>query len=66
MVACGLEAILVGDIVERVSLAIGSDPSDGSGDDQDLIFGASILQDGFFCSRDTIAGFVAEEATHDN
>jgi len=60
MVALGLEAILIGNIVQGVGLAIGSHPAHGSTDAEGLLVSAGVLQLSLLLAGDSITSFVTE------
>lgn len=59
MVALGLEAVLVGDVVEGVGLSVGRHPADGSADAERLLVGAGVLKLGLLLAGDSIARLIA-------
>lgn len=66
MIALRLEAILVGDVVERDHLAVGSCPCDGSLDGELLVLRAEIVHDGRLRARNSIAGLIAAQKKKQN
>lgn len=62
MGALRLEAVLVGQIVERVLLAVGSGPGDGAAHGQRRVLGADVLQLGLLLARHAVAGLVTVRA----
>lgn len=60
MISLRLETVLVGDVVQSIFLAISSDPSDSSTDNQSFLFCSNIFQLGLFWAWNAVAGFIAE------
>lgn len=60
MISFWLETVLISNVVQDEFLTVWSDPSDGSADDESLIFSSDILEFSLFLSWNTVAGFVGE------
>lgn len=58
MVSLGLEAVLIGNVVQGIGLTIGSHPADRAADAKGLLIGASVLELSLLLAGDAITGFV--------
>lgn len=58
MVSLWLEAVLIGQVVQRVGLAIIGHPRDGSSDGQSFGLSTDVLELGLLAARGAIAGLI--------